>query len=161
MKNRVCEILKIEKPVIQAPMAWITSPDLVAAVSNAEGLGTLGFNGGFERLVSTPEDNAEETQEYSAFMLLLNRSWILEETGFENEKAKITGITLYFAFKILINCYRVSSFFGKRIRRDLSFKNQWFSFQLNFSIDNFNGLIGNKVHITSILQSAWKSERIA
>lgn len=51
MENRVCEILDIEKPVIQAPMAWITSPDLVAAVSNAGGLGTLGFNRGFERLV--------------------------------------------------------------------------------------------------------------
>ncbi|MBR6983171.1 MAG: nitronate monooxygenase [Ruminococcus sp.] len=40
--NRVCEILGIQKPVIQAPMAWITSSDLVAAVSNAGGLGVLG-----------------------------------------------------------------------------------------------------------------------
>jgi NAD(P)H-dependent flavin oxidoreductase YrpB (nitropropane dioxygenase family) len=44
--NRVCQILKIEKPVIQAPMLWITSPELVAAVSNAGGLGVLGFNAG-------------------------------------------------------------------------------------------------------------------
>lgn len=58
--NRVCEILKIEKPVIQAPMAWITSPELVAAVSNAGGLGVLGTSAGFENLVSTVEDTVEE-----------------------------------------------------------------------------------------------------
>lgn len=58
--NRVCEILKIEKPVIQAPMAWITSPELVAAVSNVGGLGVLGTSGGFENLVSTVEETVEE-----------------------------------------------------------------------------------------------------
>ena len=42
--NRVCEILGITKPVVQAPMTWITSPELAAAVSNAGGLGILGFN---------------------------------------------------------------------------------------------------------------------
>ena len=60
MKNRVCEILGIEKPIVQAPMAFITSPEMVAAVSNAGGLGTLGFAGGFEKHVKTHEDNAEQ-----------------------------------------------------------------------------------------------------
>ena len=41
-KNRVCEILGIEKPVIQASMSGLTSPELCAAVSNAGGLGMLG-----------------------------------------------------------------------------------------------------------------------
>lgn len=45
--NRVCEILNIEKPVIQGPMAWISTAPLVAAVSNAGGLGVLGV--GFAR----------------------------------------------------------------------------------------------------------------
>ncbi len=58
--NRVCEILGIIKPVVQAPMTWITSPELVAAVSNAGGLGILGFNAGFETGKSTPEETAEE-----------------------------------------------------------------------------------------------------
>jgi len=58
--NRVCEILGIEKPVVQAPMTWITSPELVAAVSNAGGLGILGFNAGFETGKATPEETAEE-----------------------------------------------------------------------------------------------------
>jgi len=40
--NRVCEILGIEKPVIQGPMAWISTAPLVSAVSNAGGLGVLG-----------------------------------------------------------------------------------------------------------------------
>lgn len=42
MSNRVCEALGIEKPVIQGPMAWISTAPLVAAVSNAGGLGVLG-----------------------------------------------------------------------------------------------------------------------
>ncbi len=58
--NRVCEILGIEKPVVQAPMTWITSPEMVAAVSNAGGLGVLGFNAGFETGKATPEETAEE-----------------------------------------------------------------------------------------------------
>ena len=58
--NRVCEILGIEKPVIQAPMTWITNPELAAAVSNAGGLGILGFNAGFETAKATPEETAEE-----------------------------------------------------------------------------------------------------
>ncbi|ORY73352.1 2-nitropropane dioxygenase-like enzyme [Neocallimastix californiae] len=59
-KNRVCEILGIEKPVIQAPMAWITSPELVAAVSNAGGLGVFGTSGGFEEEIKTVEGTIEE-----------------------------------------------------------------------------------------------------
>lgn len=58
--NRVCEILGITKPVVQAPMTWITNPELVAAVSNAGGLGVLGFNAGFETGKATPAETAEE-----------------------------------------------------------------------------------------------------
>lgn len=41
-ENRVCAALNIEKPVIQGPMAWSAFAPLVAAVSNAGGLGVLG-----------------------------------------------------------------------------------------------------------------------
>ncbi|ECJ4492157.1 diguanylate cyclase, partial [Salmonella enterica subsp. salamae] len=44
--NRVCQILDIEKPVIQGPLSWLTDARLVAAVSNAGGLGVLGPNAG-------------------------------------------------------------------------------------------------------------------
>lgn len=46
MANRVAEILGTAKPIIQAPMFWLTDAKLVAAVSNAGGLGVLGFNAG-------------------------------------------------------------------------------------------------------------------
>ncbi len=42
MKNRVCEALGIEYPVIQGPMAWTAMAPLVGAVSEAGGLGILG-----------------------------------------------------------------------------------------------------------------------
>lgn len=42
MSNRVCEILKIQYPIIQGAMAWTSMAPLVAAVSNAGGLGVLG-----------------------------------------------------------------------------------------------------------------------
>jgi nitronate monooxygenase len=38
----LCSKLDIEHPVVQAPMAGSTTPELVAAVSNAGGLGMLG-----------------------------------------------------------------------------------------------------------------------
>jgi len=45
-KNRICELLDIRYPIIQAPMNWVSGAALVAAVSNAGGLGTLGPNAG-------------------------------------------------------------------------------------------------------------------
>ena len=42
MSNRVCDVLGIQYPVIQGAMAWNAMPQLVAAVSNAGGLGILG-----------------------------------------------------------------------------------------------------------------------
>ena len=37
--------LGIELPIIQAPMAGVSTPEMAAAVSNAGGLGTLGLSG--------------------------------------------------------------------------------------------------------------------
>ncbi len=45
-KGRVSELLNIEYPIIQAPMSRITGAELVAAVSNAGGLGVIGPNSG-------------------------------------------------------------------------------------------------------------------
>ena len=39
--NRVCQILGIEHPILQAGVPWISNPELVAAVSDAGGLGLL------------------------------------------------------------------------------------------------------------------------
>lgn len=57
--NRVSKILNIKYPVIQGPMAWITSPELVAAVSNAGGLGTLGTSAGSDEIITGIEETVE------------------------------------------------------------------------------------------------------
>src|SRR5207245_6251382 len=41
-RNSLLELLGIEVPVIQAPMAGVSSPAMAAAVSNAGGLGSIG-----------------------------------------------------------------------------------------------------------------------
>ena len=45
LSTRVCEILKIEKPIVLAGMGGASCPALAAAVSNAGGLGVLGAAG--------------------------------------------------------------------------------------------------------------------
>ncbi|MDZ8079135.1 MAG: nitronate monooxygenase [Nostoc sp. DcaGUA01] len=41
-KTELIDLLKITHPIIQAPMAGASTPELVAAVSNAGGLGSYG-----------------------------------------------------------------------------------------------------------------------
>ena len=43
---RLTDLLGIEHPIIQAPMLGSATPDLAAAVSNAGGMGSLGFGAG-------------------------------------------------------------------------------------------------------------------
>jgi enoyl-[acyl-carrier protein] reductase II len=38
----ICDLLKIDYPIIQGGMAWLGTAELVSAVSNAGGLGTIG-----------------------------------------------------------------------------------------------------------------------
>ena len=40
-RTKVCNLLAIDYPVLQAGLPWISNPGLVAAVSNAGGLGIL------------------------------------------------------------------------------------------------------------------------
>ncbi len=40
-KNRVCELLGVEYPIIQGGMAWVATAELAAAVSNAGGIGLI------------------------------------------------------------------------------------------------------------------------
>ncbi len=42
MKNRICTLFNIEKPIIQAGMIWCSGWELASAVSNAGGLGLIG-----------------------------------------------------------------------------------------------------------------------
>jgi len=71
-ENRICELLNIQYPIIQAPMNWVSGAELVAAVSNAGGLGTLGPNAGSK-----------------------DKVWDVDETGerFRAQIKKIKGLT--------------------------------------------------------------------
>ncbi len=57
MKNRVTELLGIRYPIIQGGMQWVGKAELVAAVSNAGGLGVI-----TALTQPTPEDLAREIQ---------------------------------------------------------------------------------------------------
>src|SRR5579871_5420445 len=56
LRTPICDLLGIEHPVALGGMGSATSPELVAAVSNAGGLGALGCHG------QTPEQVGERTQ---------------------------------------------------------------------------------------------------
>ena len=57
--NRVCQILKIKKPVIQGPMLWLTDAKLVVASSEVGGLGVLGPHA---EQNSLPKDDIEKAE---------------------------------------------------------------------------------------------------
>lgn len=42
LKTELCDLLEIEKPIIQGGMAWVATGELAAAVSTAGGLGVIG-----------------------------------------------------------------------------------------------------------------------
>ena len=62
-KNRLCKLLDIRYPVVQAPMNWVSGPALVAAVSGAGGLGTLGPNAGSDDITDDVELTGERIRE--------------------------------------------------------------------------------------------------
>ena len=62
-QNRICTLLGIQYPIIQAPMNWVSGADLVAAVSNAGGLGTLGPNAGASKITADVERTGERMRE--------------------------------------------------------------------------------------------------
>jgi len=47
-RTRVCSMLGIDLPILQAGLPWVSNPELVAAVSNAGGLGILHPTAGIE-----------------------------------------------------------------------------------------------------------------
>jgi NAD(P)H-dependent flavin oxidoreductase YrpB (nitropropane dioxygenase family) len=61
LETRVTEMLGIKYPIVQGGMAWIGTAELVAAVSNAGGLGVLG-----SVMHPTPESLREEIRKTKA-----------------------------------------------------------------------------------------------
>lgn len=74
MKTRITELFGIKYPVLLSGMSWISTPELVAAVSNAGGMGIL----------ATGILNAEDTREY------------IRRTRELTKKPFAANVTLYF-----------------------------------------------------------------
>ena len=71
-KTSLCDLLSIEYPIILAPMAWIGTAELAAAVSEAGGLGTIGPNAGMKTQQEAGSDPAR--QDTAALEAALQRS---------------------------------------------------------------------------------------
>ena len=56
LRTKLCDILGIEHPIVQAPMGSICWADLASTVSNAGGLGTIGTNAGSQTLTDDVEE---------------------------------------------------------------------------------------------------------
>ena len=63
MKTRITELLGIEHPIILAAMAWISNAEMVAAISEAGGLGTLGPNAGARMVTRDVYETGERLKE--------------------------------------------------------------------------------------------------
>jgi NAD(P)H-dependent flavin oxidoreductase YrpB (nitropropane dioxygenase family) len=62
-KTRLCDLLGIDYPVIQAPMNLITGAELASAVSNAGGLGVIGPNAGAREETSDVLETGERLRQ--------------------------------------------------------------------------------------------------
>ena len=63
MKTRLTHLLGIEHPVVLASMAWVTNAQMVAAISNAGGLGTLGPNAGAMVVTKDVDETGERLRD--------------------------------------------------------------------------------------------------
>ncbi|MFW6080636.1 MAG: NAD(P)H-dependent flavin oxidoreductase [Desulfosalsimonas sp.] len=62
-QNRICSLLDIRYPIIQASMNWVSGAALAAAVSEAGGMGTLGPNAGADKIEPDPAKTAENMRQ--------------------------------------------------------------------------------------------------
>jgi len=59
IETKITDLLGIKYPIIQAAMGWVTSAEMVAAVSNAGGLGTLAANAGAQTITKDVQETGE------------------------------------------------------------------------------------------------------
>ena len=99
--NRICELLGIRYPIIQAPMNWVSGAELVAAVSNAGGLGTLGPNAGSTNITADVEETGERFRtQIRKIKSLTNSPFAVNITvGFGEEQHKYSRKTVAVAIE--------------------------------------------------------------
>jgi len=87
--NRLTELLGIEYPIIQAPMAGSATPELAAAVSNAGGLGSLGCA---QMSLEELEENLTAVKNLTNSAYNLNFFAHVEPAAYENPDPQLTRI---------------------------------------------------------------------
>ena len=99
--SRVIDLLQIKYPIIQAGMAGaITTPELVAAVSNSGGLGTLGA--GYmspEQIREAINKIRERTDKPFGVNLLLTKEIQIEEEKLNLAKVLLSGVNREFGIE--------------------------------------------------------------
>lgn len=63
MNTRITEILGIKYPIMLASMAWVTNAEMVAAISNAGAIGTLGPNAGARVVTKDVKETGERLRD--------------------------------------------------------------------------------------------------
>jgi nitronate monooxygenase len=90
MKTSLCELLGIELPIVQAPMAGgITTPELVAAVSSAGALGSFGFA---YTQPETMQRDAEQVRAHTSAPFCVN-FFVAQNTGAIADALQAAAIT--------------------------------------------------------------------
>lgn len=120
-KNRICSILEIKYPIVQAAMNWITDAKMVAAVSNAGGMGVLGPNAGpkFEgsKRITTEERHRNEFRKIKS---LTNKPFalniILPEEGMEKYSETIINVAFEEGVKIFLTVGQINKQLFKQIK---------------------------------------------
>ena len=88
--RRLIDLLKIEHPIIQAPMAGSATPELAAAVSDAGGLGSLGCAGMMDdELVAAVKKLRALTNRQFNLNFFANPQPAVNETVISNTRARL------------------------------------------------------------------------
>lgn len=122
--SRICNILGIKYPIVQAAMNWITNANMVAAVSNAGGMGVLGPNAGakfdgFKRITTEERHRNEFCRIKSLTDKPFAVNLILQEDGMEEMERysqKIINVAFEEGVKTFLTVGQVNKKLFKQIK---------------------------------------------
>jgi nitronate monooxygenase len=92
--NELCRVLNIEKPIISAPMGGAVGPELVAAVSNSGGLGTIPL---WDETVEQVRDGITRTRALTSrnFAVNLNLSFPYQDSLLACIQEHVFAVSLF------------------------------------------------------------------
>jgi enoyl-[acyl-carrier protein] reductase II len=94
MKTEICDLLKIEYPIIQGAMSWIGTAELASAVSNAGGMGIISpiTDKGLEREIEIAKDIADRLFGVNIPVVSPNAKRIVDKVIDEGIKVVTTSV---------------------------------------------------------------------